>query len=91
MLELLDSNGNWHKAVALFDSGSDVTLKKRDTAKLLKLDCIPYTLSFAQQKAVTASKILQLFRYGHADVINHFLVLTLQPLNLKNLLIQFLN
>ena len=36
----------WHKAIALFDSGSDVTLIKRDTVNLLKLNRTPYTFKF---------------------------------------------
>ena len=31
IIEILDNNGKWRKAVALLDSGSDVTLIKRDT------------------------------------------------------------
>ena len=33
LIELLDGNGMWRKAVALLDSGSDVTLIKRDTVQ----------------------------------------------------------
>ena len=33
LTELLDGNGMWRKAVALLDSGSDVTLIKRDTVQ----------------------------------------------------------
>ena len=37
IVKLLESNGVWHKAIALLDSGSDVTLAKRDTEEMLKL------------------------------------------------------
>ena len=47
IVELLDSNGGvWHKAIALFDSGRDITLIKRDTAKMLELDRTPSTSKF---------------------------------------------
>ena len=46
IVELLGRNGVWHKAIALFDSGSDITLLKHDTAKMLKLDHTPYTFKF---------------------------------------------
>ena len=46
IVELLDINGKWHKAVALLDSGSDVTLIKRGTAKMLNLDRSPYQFKF---------------------------------------------
>ena len=37
IIEILDNNGKWRKAVALLDSGSDVTLIKRDTVQKLHL------------------------------------------------------
>ena len=37
IIEILDNNGKWRKAVALLDSGSDVTLIKRDTVRKLHL------------------------------------------------------
>ena len=37
-VELLSKDGSWHRAVALFDSGSDVTLIKSDLVKKLILD-----------------------------------------------------
>ena len=37
IIELLDNNGKWRKAVALFDSGSDVILIKRDTVQKFHL------------------------------------------------------
>ena len=46
MVELLDTNGTWHKAVALFDSGSDVTLIKKDIVKKLQLERHPKTFKF---------------------------------------------
>ena len=46
IVELLDSNGVGHKAIALFDSGSDVTLIKRDSAKMFKLHRTPYAFKF---------------------------------------------
>ena len=45
-VEILGSDGIWHKALALFDTGSDVTLIKRSTVNLLKLDCEPHKLKF---------------------------------------------
>ena len=35
IIEILDNNGNWRKAVTLLDSGGDVTLIKRDTVQKL--------------------------------------------------------
>ena len=46
LVELLDTNGTWHKAVALFDSGSDVTLIKKDIVKKLQLERHPKTFKF---------------------------------------------
>ena len=37
IIEILDNNGKWRKAVALLDFGSDVTLIKRDTVQKLRL------------------------------------------------------
>ena len=37
IIEILDNNEKWRKAVALLDSGSDVTLIKRDTVQKLLL------------------------------------------------------
>ena len=37
IIEILNNNGKWRKAVALLDSGSDVTLIKRDTVQKLRL------------------------------------------------------
>ena len=46
LVELLDTNGTWHKAVVLFDSGSDVTLIKKDIVKKLQLERHPKTFKF---------------------------------------------
>ena len=46
LVELLDTNGTWHKAIALFDSGSDVTLIKKDIVKKLQLERHPKTFKF---------------------------------------------
>ena len=45
-VELLGSDGTWHRAVALFDSGSDVTLIRRDIVKKLNLDRKPQQFKF---------------------------------------------
>ena len=45
-VELLDCDGKWHKAVALFDSGSDVTLVKSEIVAKLKLDRKPKKFTF---------------------------------------------
>ena len=48
LIELLDGNGMWRKAVALLDSGSDVTLIKRDTVQNFHLTSNrkPFTFKF---------------------------------------------
>ena len=46
IVELLDSSGVWHKAIALLDSGSDVTLIKRDSVKMLKLNRTSHNFKF---------------------------------------------
>ena len=45
-VEILGSSGVWHKALALFDTGSDVTLIKRSTVNMLKLHREPLKLKF---------------------------------------------
>ena len=45
-VELLSKDGSWHRAVALFDSGSDVTLIKSDLVKRLNLDRKPCVFKF---------------------------------------------
>ena len=45
-VELLGSDGTWHRAIALFDSGSDVTLIRRDMVKKLNLDRKPQQFKF---------------------------------------------
>ena len=60
---LLNSNRGRHKAITLFDPGSDITLVKHDTAKMLKLDRTHYIFKFGTagecywcKKAVIAVK-----------------------------------
>ena len=43
---MLGSDGTWHRAIALFDSGSDVTLIRRDMVKKLNLDRKPQQFKF---------------------------------------------
>ena len=45
-VDVLGSVGKWHKCVALLDSGSDVTLVKKELVSSLKLDCRPQKLKF---------------------------------------------
>ena len=45
-VDVLSSDGKWHKCVALLDSGSDVTLVKKELVSLLKLDHRPQKLKF---------------------------------------------
>ena len=45
-VELLGSDSTWHKTVALFDSGSDVFLIRRDIVKNLNLDRKPQKFKF---------------------------------------------
>ena len=60
---LLNSNRGRHKAITLFDPGSDITLVKPGTAKMLKLDRTHYIFKFGTagecyccKKAVIAVK-----------------------------------
>ena len=45
-VELLGSDGVWRRAVALFDSGSDVTLIKKEVARELQLERQPHKFTF---------------------------------------------
>ena len=45
-VEVLGSDGVWRKIVALFDSGSDVTLVRKDIVSSLKLERKPQTIKF---------------------------------------------
>ena len=45
-VDVLGSDGKWHKCVALLDSGSDVTLVKKELVSSLKLDRRPQKLKF---------------------------------------------
>ena len=45
-VDLLGNDGAWHKAVALFDTGSDVTLIKKNTVQRLNLDRKPRAFWF---------------------------------------------
>ena len=45
-VELLGSDGVWRRAVALFDSGSDVTLIKKEVARELQLERQPRKFTF---------------------------------------------
>ena len=45
-VNVLGSDGKWHKCVALLDSGSDVTLVKKELVSSLKLDRRPQKLKF---------------------------------------------
>ena len=42
----MGSDGAWRKIVALFDSGSDVTLVRKDIVSSLKLERKPQTIKF---------------------------------------------
>ena len=44
--ELLGNDGVWRRAVALFDSGSDVTLIKKEVARELQLERQPHKFTF---------------------------------------------